>query len=265
VILEQILAHKRGEVAVRKSTPSPASPAAEPPRSFLSALRQPGVSFIAEIKRRSPSGGEIRPEASAAELARMYAAAGAAALSVLTDAHYFGGSDADLTAAREATGLPVLRKDFVLDEYQLHEARALGADAVLLIVRALSDAELRGFIDLTHHLGMDALVETHSADEVDRALSAGARIVGVNNRDLDTLVTDVSLAPRLRPLVPPERVFVAESGISQPAQIATLAASGVDAVLIGESLLRAPDPAEKLRGLVAAGAHSIVASNRQST
>jgi indole-3-glycerol phosphate synthase len=270
VILDEILAHKRREVEARKkvrplSSLSPSScfvpswlesrgsTESSRPRSFSASLRQPGVAVIAEIKRKSPSGGELRPGASASGLATLYAAAGAAALSVLTDTRYFGGRDADLTAAREASGLPVLRKDFVVDAYQIYEARALCADAVLLIVRALSDVELRNLVELTHRLGMEALVETHSAAEVERAVQAGARIVGVNNRDLDTLVTDVLLAPRLRPLVPRECVFVAESGISEPEQIATLLEAGVDAVLIGESLLRAADPGDKLSSLVAAG------------
>jgi indole-3-glycerol phosphate synthase len=212
------------------------------------------VAFIAEIKRKSPSGGELRPGASAADLAAMYESAGAAALSVLTDTAYFGGSDDDLVTARHVSGLPALRKDFVVDPYQIYEARALGADAVLLIVRALSDVDLDHLLELTHGLGLEALVETHSAAEVERALRAGAQIIGVNNRDLDTLVTDVSLAPRLRSMVPPECVYVAESGISQPEQVAVLREAGVDAILIGESLLRSTDPGTKLHSLVMAGA-----------
>jgi indole-3-glycerol phosphate synthase len=242
VILDEILANKRTEVANRRTA-----------RPFAEALRQPGVSVIAEFKRRSPSGGQIRPDATPADVAQLYAAGGATALSVLTDAKYFGGSDADLIEARSACALPVLRKDFVLDEFQVREARALGADAVLLIVRALSDADLRAFLRLSRELGMDALVETHSASEVERALEADAHIIGVNNRDLDTLTTDVTLAPRLRRMVPSGRLFVAESGISTPDQIGLLAEAGVDAVLIGESLLRAADPAARLRELVAAG------------
>lgn len=255
MILDEILAYKRLEVAKRKSArPLPPLPTAPPrPRPFELVLRQPGIAFVAEIKRRSPSGGELRPGASAADLARTYAASGAVALSVLTDTAYFGGTNDDLVAARQVSSLPVLRKDFVVDPYQIYEARALGADAVLLIVRALSDGELLELLELTHSLGMQALVETHSAIEVERALKAGARIVGVNNRDLDTLVTDVRLAPRLRSMVPPECVFVAESGISQPAQVAQLREAGVDAILIGESLLRSPDPGAKLRSLVEAG------------
>jgi indole-3-glycerol phosphate synthase len=255
VILDEILAHKRREVAARKRRQPIEAPAERLGQRlrFSTALRQPGIAFIAEIKRQSPSGGELRPGASAADLARMYAAGGAAALSVLTDTTYFGGHDQDLTDARAASGLPALRKDFVVDPYQVYESSALGADALLLIVRALSDTELREFLELTHRLGMEALVETHSAHEVERALNAGARIVGVNNRDLDTLVTDVSLAPRLRSVVPPECVFVAESGISQPEHVAALRDAGADAILIGESLLRSPDPGQKLRSLIDAG------------
>jgi indole-3-glycerol phosphate synthase len=286
VILDEILAHKRREVALRRSerplhvleaaiglspsetrearppsgkllgaqeATSQSSRAAAARGAFAEALRQPGVSVIAEFKRKSPSGGELRPGASAADIARMYLENGAAALSVLTDAAYFGGTDDDLVDARAASGLPVLQKDFVVDTYQVYEARALGADAVLLIVRALSDPELRALLELTHGLQMEALVETHSADEVRRALNAGARVIGVNNRDLDTLQTDVSLAPRLRPLVPAECVFVAESGVSTTEQIARLLEVGADAVLVGENLLRAQDPGEQLRRLVVAG------------
>ena len=253
MILDEILARKREEVARRRaSVPEPRA-SAQPTRDFVAALRQPGVSVIAEFKRRSPSGGLIRPDATPSDIAHVYAAAGASALSVLTDAEYFGGSDSDLVGARQACGLPVLRKDFVIDAYQLHEARAIGADAVLLIVRALSNTELRDSLRVSGELGLDALVEAHSAEEVRRALDAGATIVGVNNRDLDTLVTDVTLAPRLRPLVPPECLFVAESGVSTPEQIATLADARVDAVLVGEALLRATDPGAQLRALVEAG------------
>jgi len=287
VILDEILAHKRREVAERRSrrplevleagislsrSDTRAAPlqtgnalrnleigscadrAVVSSHSFSAALRQPGVSVIAEFKRRSPSGGELRPDASAAEIARIYLDNGAAALSILTDQVYFGGTDADLVEACEASGLPVLNKDFVVDPYQVYEACALGADAVLLIVRALTEAELRDLLERTHSLNMEALVETHSADEVRTALNAGAQLIGVNNRDLDTLQTDVSLAPRLRPLVPAECVFVAESGVSTPEQIAMLLEVGADAVLVGESLLRAADPGEQLRRLVVAGA-----------
>jgi len=260
VILDEILARKRAEVAERKTArPLASLPAGPAPRGFAAALRQPGVRVIAEIKRKSPSGGELRPGASAAELASAYAANGAAALSVLTDFTFFGGTDDDLVAARAASGLPVLRKDFVVDPYQVNETRALGADAILLIVRALSDAELGLLLALARDLGLDALVETHSADEIQRALAAGARVIGVNNRDLDTLVTDPTLALRLRELVPRECVFVAESGVSDPAQIGALRDVGADAVLIGEALVRAPDPGAKLRELVDVGVRQRVA------
>jgi indole-3-glycerol phosphate synthase len=205
---------------------------------------------IAEIKRRSPSGGELRPGTSADDLARTYAEHGAAALSVLTDTPYFGGTDEDMVDARAATLLPVLRKDFVIDPYQVYEARLLGADAILLIVRALEQANLENLYRLATELGLEALVETHSADEVRRAVDAGARIVGVNNRDLDRLVTDPSLALRLRDLVPGDRVYVAESGVSQPDQLCALASVGADAVLIGEALVRAADPGAQLRSLL---------------
>jgi indole-3-glycerol phosphate synthase len=260
MILDEILAHKRAEVAERsRLRPLSNLKAALRDRAdaasarFQDALRRPDVAIIAEIKRKSPSGGALRPDLSAADLGRAYAHNGAAALSVLTDYRYFGGDDSDLVNARTASGLPVLRKDFVVDVYQVYEARALGADAVLLIVRALEQSVLADLLAATHGLGFEALVETHSADEVERALAAGARIVGVNNRDLDTLQTDTALAPRLRPNVPTECVFVAESGISEPHQIAELAAAGVDAVLIGEALVRAPDPGAKLAAVVAAG------------
>lgn len=258
MILDEILAHKRLEVAGRQcrvplEVLQRAAETAPAVRRFAAALRGPArPRVIAEIKRRSPSGGELRPGAPAADLASTYAAAGAAALSVLTDERYFGGCDDDLVAARAASGLPVLRKDFVVGSYQMYEARALGADAVLLIVRSLGQAELASLLRLAHQLGLDALVETHSEHEVRRALDAGARVVGVNNRDLDTLVTDPMLALRLRPLVPGECAFVAESGVSEPAQIRALADARADAVLIGEALVRAPDPGARLRELVAA-------------
>jgi len=259
MILDEILRHKRREVAERMrrrplAALEQASHTAPEPRGLAAALRGgAGPRIIAEIKRRSPSGGELRPGASAADLARLYAANGAAALSVLTDERFFGGRDADLVDARSVSGLPALRKDFVVDAYQVYEARALGADAVLLIVRALDQPVLASLLALAHALGLDALVETHSAEEVSRALAAGARVVGVNNRDLDTLVTDPSLALRLRHLVPTTCTFVAESGVSDPAQIRALADAGADAVLIGEALVRSADPGERLRELVAAG------------
>jgi indole-3-glycerol phosphate synthase len=258
MILDEILSHKRAEVAERQQRRPLGELEVDAPKSsahgrFTRALRQPGVSIIAEIKRRSPSGGSLRPELEVADLACTYALNGAVALSVLTDERYFGGTDADLVEARTASGLPTLRKDFVVDAYQLYEAASLGADAVLLIVRALTDRELAQFLALSAEIGLDVLVETHSADEVKRAIGAGASIIGVNNRDLDTLTTDVTLAQRLRSLVPPACLFVAESGVNSVEQIRTLRDVHADAVLIGESLLRAAAPGAALAKLVAAG------------
>jgi indole-3-glycerol phosphate synthase len=259
VILDEILAAKAGEVARRRearplSTLEAALADAPPHRPVATALRAPGLSVIAEIKRRSPSGGELRPGASAVDLARTYAEHGAAALSVLTDTPYFGGTDQDLVDARSATTLPALRKDFVVDPYQVYEARALGADAILLVVRALDQAELDRLYRLATELGLEVLVETHAADEVRRAVDVGATIIGVNNRDLDRLVTDPSLALRLRDLVPRDRVYVAESGVSQPDQLRALASANADAALIGEALVSAPDPGTRLRSLLDAAA-----------
>ncbi len=260
MILDAIVEHKRREVEERKQRRPLALLQTEleqhssPARPFATSLRNAGrVSVIAEIKRKSPSGGELSPGASASHLGSVYASNGAAALSVLTDYHYFGGEDSDLVVARESSGLPALRKDFVIDEYQVVEARCLGADAVLLIVRVLTPLELTHLLRVANELGMAALVETHSAEELQRALDAGASVVGVNNRDLDTLVTDPSLALRLRPLAPSHCLYVAESGVSSPEQIAALAEARVDAALIGESLLRSSDPGAKLRTLVEAG------------
>jgi indole-3-glycerol phosphate synthase len=256
MILDEILSAKTAEVARRRAARPLAKlerlvADAPEPRPFAAALRAPGVAIIAEIKRRSPSGGELRPGASASGLARVYAAHGAAALSVLTDGPFFGGSDQDLRDARAASGLPALRKDFVVDAYQLYEARVLRADAILLIVRALDQPHLERLTRLADELRLAAVVEAHSAEEVRRALSAGAAIVGVNNRDLDRLVTDPTLALRLRDLVPDDRLFVAESGVSEPDQLRTLVAARADAVLIGEALVRAPDPGARLASLVA--------------
>lgn len=258
MILDQILDSKRREVQERQRTVPLAdlrrqAEAAPRPTSFADALAPAGVSIIAEFKRRSPSGGELRPGALAADLASQYAANGAAALSVLTDGPYFGGSDDDLVTARHASGLPVLRKDFVVDAYQVYEARLLGASAVLLIVRSLAPEQLRDLLALARSLGLDALVETHAAQEVESALAAGAQVIGVNNRDLDTLVTDTSLALRLRSLVPSSCLFVAESGLHDPAAITSLREAGVDAALIGEALVRSPHPGTRLADFLLAG------------
>jgi indole-3-glycerol phosphate synthase len=257
MILDDILARTRADLAVRRATqPLSALEAAAarmpPARSLARALRRPGeVRCISEFKRRSPSAGWIAEGADPAPVVRAYAAGGAAALSVLTDGPFFGGSLEDLATARAACDLPILRKDFVVDRYQIVEARAAGADAVLLIVAALADPELAALLAASREAGLDALVEAHDEVEVARAVAAGASIVGINNRDLRTFTIDRDLAVRMRPRVPADRVIVAESGIRDAADVARLRAAGVDAILVGETLMRAPDPAAALRALVA--------------
>lgn len=215
---------------------------APPPRGFAAALRRPSeVRLLAEVKRRSPSAGEIRPGADPAEVARAYEGGGAAALSVLTDRQFFGGELEFLVRVRQQVDIPVLRKDFVVDPLQVHEARAAGADAVLLIVRILSDAQLADLHGLVHELGMDALVEVHTAGEMERALAAGCTLAGVNNRDLATFTTDLGLSIRLAAAVSGDVTLVAESGIRTAADVDRLGAAGFDAILVGESLMRQPD------------------------
>jgi indole-3-glycerol phosphate synthase len=214
------------------------------PRGFAAALKHPSeVRLLAEVKRRSPSAGDIRPGADAAEIARAYAAGGAAALSVLTDREYFGGDLDALRAVHAAVALPIIRKDFVIDPVQVWEARAAGADAVLLIARILEQPLLEDLHALVRELGMDALVEAHTAGELDRALSAGATLVGVNNRDLDTFATRLELSLELASGISESVTYVAESGIRTAADVDRLGAAGVDAILVGESLMRQPDVA----------------------
>ena len=257
MILDDIIARTRGDLVIRRQQRSladvEAAARAQPPaRGFGLALRRPGkVTCIAEFKRRSPSAGWIRQGADPAPTARVYAAGGAAALSVLTDEPFFGGGLEDLRAAREAVTIPVLRKDFMVDRYQVAEARAAGADAILLIVSALSDEAIAVLLQAAGDYGVDALVEAHDQAEVRRAVALGARIIGVNNRDLKTFTMDRDLAIRLRPLVPPDRVMVAESGIRDAADVRALGAAGIDAVLVGETLMRAADPGAALRELLA--------------
>ena len=245
-ILERILADTRVDVERRKDdTPLGALRSriafAPQPRDFQAALAEDGISLIAEFKRASPSKGEIRPGAVPSEIAKTYAAAGARAMSVLTNQKYFEGSDDDLVDARGAVELPVLRKDFIIDEYQIYEARCLGADAVLLIAAALSGRALVDFIRLSGDIGLTALVETHSEDEVDLALEAGASIIGINNRDLTTFETTLETTERLRVGIPPGPIIVSESGIHTVDDMLRLRQVGVDAVLVGESLMRSTD------------------------
>ena len=263
-VLSRILARKRAEVAARSARrPLEAlrqQAASMPPaRPFAGALAEavaagrPAV--IAESKRASPSQGLIRPDYDAAANARSYAAAGATCLSVLTDAA-FEGRDEDLVAARDACALPVLRKDFTLDPWQVHEARTLGADCLLLIVAALDDARLASLADTAMALGMDVLVESHDAPELARALRvppAHGRvpILGINNRDLRSFAVSLDTTLRLRDRVPADRLLVAESGIRTPADVARLRDAGVPAFLVGEAFMRAPDPGTALRALFA--------------
>jgi indole-3-glycerol phosphate synthase len=260
VILDDILARTREDLAARKAKKPlselekglPAGPSA---RSLAKALRpdgRAGVTCIAEFKRKSPSAGWIREGGKASEVARLYAAAGASALSVLTDGPFFGGSLDDLMAAHAATSLPVMRKDFIVDAYQLAEARVAGADAALLIVAALTDAEMSALLAVGTLYGLELLVEAHDAEEVARAVKAGAKVIGINNRDLRTFTVDRELAVRLRPEIPADRVVVAESGIRDAADVARLRDAGIDAMLVGETLMRAEDPGATLRNLLAA-------------
>lgn len=265
-VLARIL-HSTREELVRRKRALPSEQLRQrlaestPPRGFRAALERPGISVVAEFKRRSPSAGALRERADLAELVRAYERGGASALSVLTEEPNFAGSLEDLSAARGLCMLPVLRKDFIVDEYQLLEARAAGADAVLLIVAALSDAELVALQGAARALELDVLVEVHDRDELDRALAAGAELIGVNNRDLRDFSVDLQRTMRLRAAIPGCITVVSESGIGSPEQLLELEREGVDAVLVGESLMRAAEPERALRALlgerVAGGSEAI--------
>lgn len=254
-ILDRIVTEKRREIAVLRTCAADlrARAADAPPvRSLTAALRSPErVRLLAEVKRRSPSAGAIRAGADPAGVAAAYRSGGAAAVSVLTDREFFGGSLEDLRAVRAAVSLPVLRKDFVVDPLQLWEARGAGADGALLIVRILPDSALRELLALTAELGMDALVEAHDEAELERALAAGARLVGINHRDLATFRVDLGLAERVAPGLPDNITLVAESGIRTAADVQRLGAAGVHAVLVGEALMREDDPAGAAAALAA--------------
>jgi len=255
-VLERILERTRAEVERRKRhTPLQAleeHDRAEPGggRRLKGALGGERVSVIAEFKRRSPSAGELREGAEVSEVVRAYERAGAAALSVLTEGPHFGGSLEDLRAARRASRLPILRKDFIVDPYQLHEALAGGADAVLLIVAALTRHDLASLHAHSLALGLDPLVEVHDGEELEVALSAGAQLVGINNRDLRDFSVDVTRTSLLMRQVPAGVTVVSESGIASAEQVRVLGREGVSAVLVGESLMRAEDPAAALRALI---------------
>jgi len=219
-------------------------------RPFSEGLIDEGISLIAEMKRSSPSKGPIRPGASVSEVVRAYQEAGARAVSVLTESEFFGGSLDDLVEARAACDLPLLRKDFVVDEYQVLVARAAGADAVLLIVAALKKKRLRKLMAAASDLGMDALIEVHDEDEVETAIEAGAELIGINNRDLHSLEVDLDTTFRLLADVPAGTVVVAESGITEREDVERLEEAGVDAILVGEVLMRSDDPVRAVRTLL---------------
>ena len=255
--LDGILAAHRAAAAADERSLGPllAEAAESPPtRGFAARLVADGAApaVIAEIKRRSPSKGDLAPDLDPAGLAAAYEAGGAAGLSVLTDEAFFGGSVADLAAARGACGLPVLRKDFTVDERDVADARLMGADAVLLIAAAVDDARLARCVALAGDLGLDALVEIHDEAELGRALAVGARLLGVNCRDLTTFEVDRDLPERLAPAIPGDVVAVAESGIRDEADAARMAAAGYAAVLVGETLVTSPDPGAAVRRLRAA-------------
>jgi indole-3-glycerol phosphate synthase len=231
------------------------SGAAAPARGFAAALRTRidagSAAVIAGVKKASPSKGVMRPDFRPAEIARSYAAGGATCLSVLTDVDFFQGDDAYLQQARAACALPVLRKDFTIDRYQVYEARALGADCILLIVAALDDARLHDLAVLARELGMDVLIEVHDAAELDRALATDAGLIGINNRNLRTFETRLQTTLELRPRVPAERLLVTESGIVTAEDVALMRSAGVHAFLVGEAFMRAEDPGAELRRLFA--------------
>lgn len=254
-VLGAIVAHKREELtARRRRVPLEdirrRAADAPPARGFAAAIQGPPVRLIAEVKGASPSAGVIRETFDPAAVARTYAEHGAAAVSVLTDARFFHGADEHLAMVRRAVPVPVLRKDFTLDPYQVYEARTLAADAVLLIAAILDAGALRDLQGLAAELGMAALVEVHSEDELRRALAARPAVLGINNRNLDTLETTLETTRRLRPLVPAGPRIVAESGIETRGHVEELERLRVDAVLVGTALMRSADPAARVRELL---------------
>ena len=259
MILDEIVARKHVDVAARaKKTPQDLLESQVPDRtstrSLWHALDLDGVGIIAEIKRRSPTGGTFAHNIDPAKWAANYETAGAIAVSVLTDEPYFGGTQDDLRDVRAALNIPTLQKDFVVTDFQLYEAAVAGADAVLLITSITPAQELRHRIDLVHTLQMEALVEVHTEEEVDQALIAGARIIGINNRNLREFTTDLAVTEELCKLVPEEILVISESGVHSPHDVERAVAAGVNGLLVGESIMTATDPIAQINALIAAGA-----------
>lgn len=259
-VLDDIIAGVRADLAEREARIPYAqikklSQQVPPPLDGVAALSAPGVQVIAEVKRASPSKGTLADIPDPEVLAAQYERAGAAVISCLTEQRRFRGSLADLDAVRRAVNIPVLRKDFIVTPYQVHEARAHGADLVLLMCSALDQPTLESLLDRTESLGMNALVEAHTPEEVERAVAAGAKILGINARNLKTLEVDLGVFERLAPLLPDHVVKVAESGVKGPEELRYYADHGADAVLVGEGLVTAGDPEDACRRLVAAGVH----------
>ncbi|HEX9395239.1 MAG TPA: indole-3-glycerol phosphate synthase TrpC [Burkholderiales bacterium] len=256
-ILDRILEVKRGEVAAAKARLPQAelearARAAPRPRAFVAALRKMRPAVIAEIKRASPSKGLLRPQFSPADIARSYEKCGAACMSVLTDEQFFQGSSEHLVQAREACALPALRKDFVIDSYQVLESRALGADCILLIAACLAEAQMVALEALAQDLGMAVLVEVHDAAELEAALALRTPLIGINNRNLHSFETRLETTLDLLPRIPADRIVVTESGIASSADVARLRGRGVNTFLVGEAFMRAPDPGKALQQLFAA-------------
>ena len=257
MILDQIVANSKRELEAKRRllTPQEVQRTAlkqPPPLDFASALRGDRLRLIAEVKRASPSKGTIRPDFNPVAIAKIYADNGAAAISVLTETKYFQGSLNYLKDIKSAVGnrLPLLRKDFIFDPYQVYESRAYGADGLLLIVAILTSEKLKELLQLSHSLGMSCLVEVHNEAELDIALNNGAMVIGINNRDLRTFTVDITTTQRLRPLIPSDRTVVSESGIKDRSDMEKLRQWGVDAVLIGEAFMSTPDIAARMRELL---------------
>jgi indole-3-glycerol phosphate synthase len=259
-VLDSIIEGVREDVAAREAVVplaemKAAAAAAPPPLDVMAALREPGIGVIAEVKRASPSAGSLATIDDPAKLARAYESGGARVISVLTEERRFHGSLDDLDAVRKAVSVPILRQDFVVQPYQIHEARAHGADMLLLIVAALDQSALVSMLDRTESLGMTALVEVHTEAEADRALKAGANVIGVNARDLMTLQVDRDCFARIAPGLPSNVIRIAESGVRGTADLLAYAGAGADAVLVGEGLVKAGDPRAAVADLVTAGTH----------